>query len=285
MMGASLAHAIRKSMSINKLHGVVRTGKSAKYIEGHSIADKVFVHDNLSQIQDLDIDEYDLVVLGIPPGTITRLVPLIRNTTALITDMSSTRKVVHEAFAKRPELKFIGSHPMCGSENTGPAAGLPDLFVNNLCLIISDLHNNIDQIHRHLLYEFWHGFGMKTFEIDVADHDKVLAYLSHAPHIISSLLTHWASSSSSVKAATESSPIPITGGGFRSMTRIAGSNPQMWTDILNANKENILASLKQYHALLGELIEQYEKKPDSEWLAWHKESRILRNQLCDFNSD
>jgi prephenate dehydrogenase len=134
---------------------------------------------------------------------------------------------------------------------------------------------------------FWESIGMKSYRMDSADHDGAVAVLSHAPHFLSSLIALWAGSSPLAKEHSRRSPIPLSGGGFRDMVRIAGSNPGMWTDIFRTNRGPILASLKEFEGVLGGLIEMLEENGEHpERIAeWMQSARRERNRLCGYAED
>ena len=288
MMGASLALAMRASGLFNgKITGVVRSEKSAQFIEKHGMADRVIVAPELSVIKSQDLSEIDLIILGLPVKSTVELFDYIPSYKGLITDMSSTRREVHEAAARRTDLRFVGSHPMCGSEDAGPSAARADVYHNRLCLITEpgakegqDLSSDGKKI-----MAFWRSVGMKTYMMDPNVHDTVIAYLSHAPHLISGLIVNWASGSDPVEDSTKRSPIPITGGGFRDMVRIAGSNPEMWTDILETNRDHVVESLKDFSSKLDDLIAKAESGDREWWLEWFSSSRKMRNFLCGYPED
>ncbi|MCB1175206.1 MAG: prephenate dehydrogenase/arogenate dehydrogenase family protein [Leptospiraceae bacterium] len=284
MMGSSLASAVQRTWPETWIESVVRSESSAAFIKEFRLANAVQVHTDVRAIQDFDLQSFDLVVLGIPPAKIIEMVPHLPITQTLITDMSSTRRQVHAAFDQRPAIHFIGSHPMCGSEKQGPQAAQADLFHDKLCLLIENPSSAATTVDLQLLRRFWSGLGMLLYTMSSGMHDEVLAYLSHAPHLISSLLTLWAGSNQHVASASKLSPIPISGGGFKSMSRIAGSNPEMWNDVLQTNRDHILGSLQEFHSQLGRLI-QLIQDPESghDWQSWFQKSRQERDQLCNWD--
>lgn len=281
MMGASLAQALRKHGGPGlRVDGAVRSESSAAFLRGHNQADQVLVCPREAQIADLDLGAYDLIVLGTPVKSVERLAALIpADHPGIITDMSSTRREVQAAFAGRPDLKFVGSHPMCGSENRGPTAARPDLFLNRLC-ILTPLDDG-EAILTQRVRSFWESIGMRTFELSGPRHDEVLSYLSHGPHLLAGLLALWAHNEP-VDTAIAAAPMPITGGGFKDMARIAGSNPEMWTDILISNRDFLATGLKEFQSQLAELIQQVETGASEDWLAWFDRARDARNLLCGY---
>jgi len=295
MMGASLGWALRSRLSSCTVTGIVRTEKSAAFIRNNGLADRVLVLPDLSDCAALDLDSHDLVVLGLPVRSIVELIPVLPATDTLITDMSSTRREVHRSATERPDLRFVGAHPMCGSEDTGPAAFVKDLYVDRLCILtpgyLSEVRHANQKKHREdarLVEQFWRAMGMKIYYLDPDSHDELLAYLSHAPHVVSSILALWALSNRTVDNSIRESPMPITGGGFKDMARIAGSNPEMWTDILLSNQDNLIASLEHFVREMRDIIEclkNNEKNDRQDWFEWFARARRARNRLCWYSED
>lgn len=204
----------------------------------------------------------------------------------LITDMSSTRTFLEEVASRHPELPFIGSHPMCGSEDAGPSAFRDRLFQDRLVILIrSTLRPSEPESTYEKLRIFWASVGSRVSELNEVDHDLVLAYLSHAPHLVSSLLATVTAKRPEVARINGESPIPITGGGLRDMLRIAGSNPEMWQDILTTNRKYILESLKDFRNGLDELIQTVETDSLDWWSDWQNRSRKYRNEICGYEED
>ena len=294
MMGASLAHALKNEAGFTgKVAGIVRTRKSADFIRNYALADQIIVSETLEDARKLKTAEYDLIVLGLPVASIVKLMPLLPEFQGIVTDMSSTRSEVQAAAAQRPDLRFVGAHPMCGSENRGPSAYVEGLYKKRLCLLTptylqsqseTDLADPGDKARADalLVENFWKTLGMKTHFLDPASHDQILAYLSHGPHVISSMLTLWAEDNTAVANSTRQAPMPVTGGGFKDMARIAGSNPEMWTDIMETNRDNIIASLESFLDHTRATIERLEQGGRDDWLDWFARARKARNRLCGY---
>ncbi|MBI3395969.1 MAG: prephenate dehydrogenase/arogenate dehydrogenase family protein [Spirochaetia bacterium] len=284
MMGASLALAIRSVPGYGgRVTGTVRSEKSAALARIGRVADEVFVGSEKA-FAAAAAGEYDLVVLGMPVRGVIAELNKFPRFSGVVTDMSSTREEVHNAAALRPDLRFVGSHPMCGSENAGPGAAKKDLYTGRLC-IVTRAPGAAAVPEEDSVRAAWNAIGMKVHVMDAVSHDTVLAFLSHAPHVLSGLLALWAMSDPSVSGAIEGSPMPITGGGFRDMSRIAGSNPEMWTDIIATNREAILKALRAYRGNLDVAIERLESQGPDVWPQWFKEARLARNRLCGYSDD
>ncbi|MCX7999420.1 MAG: prephenate dehydrogenase/arogenate dehydrogenase family protein, partial [Leptospiraceae bacterium] len=120
-----------------------------------------------------------------------------------------------------------------------------------------------------------------------ADHDEVLAYLSHSPHILASLLVNWALENEKVNNYIATVPFPLVGGGFKDMSRIAGSNPEMWEAIIKTNSHFILQSLVQYKEELEKLIQVLKSPKTSEnfWKTYFEESKWNRSKILKLDHE
>lgn len=283
MMGASLALALRRADPTLRITGVVRSAASAEHIRNERMADDVLRCASSAEARSLDLSGYDLVVIAAPVMSAVELAQSLPKFSGLVTDMSSTREAIEAAFAQRPDLRFIGSHPMCGSENRGPQAARADLYEGRLC-ILTPPDRGPDAA---VIEQMWRSLGMHVYAMTPAAHDEALAYLSHAPHLISGLMTIWADSPGAVHSGVERAPIPISGGGFKDMSRIAGSNPEMWRDILATNRGNIRTALARFRDDADRLIAELDREPlQSEWWdRWFRKARAARNFLCGYPPD
>lgn len=280
MMGASLSLALREAAGFKgKITGAVRSEKSAAFIRAHNLADDVLIGDDAA-LAAAGKGNFDLVVLGLPVRSVVETIGRFPPYRGLITDMSSTRLAVEEAATARPDLRFKGAHPMCGSENAGPSAAKPELYRDRLC-ILTHLPGAGESDDDKAIAQFWQAAGMRTFRMEASDHDHILAYLSHAPHFLSGILALWAYEDKHVASAIERAPMPITGGGFRDMARIAGSNPEMWEDILFTNRTAIGSSLREFRSHLDKMIENVESG-NADWKSWFQSARRARNRLCGY---
>lgn len=276
MMGASLAHALRYHEAFSgEIICVVRSERSAAALRKKNVADSILVDVNPAELASYDPD---FVVFGTPVLSLVEMLPQLR-LNCPVTDMGSTRMAI-ELAARQTPLRFIGSHPMCGSENSGPEALVPDLFNNRLCIIIHGVEGvDRDEALLNCIEAFWKDLGMYTYRLDAKTHDRIVAGLSHAPHFISSALAMTYLSDPLILSRNEESPVAITGGGLRDMLRIAGSNPVMWRDILATNQRPILDFLRSFRAELDRLIENAGRS-DMDWvLTYQAKAHEIRDRI------
>jgi prephenate dehydrogenase len=142
---------------------------------------------------------------------------------------------------------YVSSHPMAGSELNGPAASRADLF-SGARVFISDLSQTHESATA-LVEGLWLGLGGLPAKLPMQDHDALLAAISHFPHLVSFVLADMISRSAQASAAQS-----LHGGGLRDTTRIAGSSPSLWADILLDNRDEILQLIPQWQLALNEVV-------------------------------
>ncbi|MFN3604896.1 MAG: prephenate dehydrogenase [Leptonema sp. (in: bacteria)] len=285
LMGTSLAYALKTSQNFKgKIYGYVKSERSKIWIEENTLVDKAFLSEDKEGIEYLL--NSDMILIGLP---VLEAMEFIKNLskwqyTGLISDMCSTRWELESLvrdLEKISKIRFIGSHPICGSEESGPQYYVPDLYKNKLCIIINKIQNHIET-DRHiedlqLVTNFWKELGMEIVYMDAESHDFILSYLSHSPHIISSILATIIGKKEIILKLNQKSSLPILGGGLRDMIRIAGSNPKMWYDIIKTNKKNIIISLKDFKKELETVIHNIENNFEDWWFDWQSLAKDYKN--------
>ncbi|TGL21348.1 prephenate dehydrogenase/arogenate dehydrogenase family protein [Leptospira bourretii] len=251
LMGGSLALAIRKKFPNTEISAVVRSEKSKSTIFSKQLADFVFLQ---NEFQTPNWSNYDLVVFSTPVESILKIIQTLpKSGNTIFIDLGSTKETIVsavESYFGDITHNYISTHPMCGSEQAGPDAAVPDLYVDKLCILTSPKSTSNTSLE--WVRSFWEKIGSWTLEMDSQSHDETLAYLSHLPHVISTLLVNVAGSNPTTKKEILESSKPITGGGFRDMSRIAGSNPDMWISIFKENQRFLLKSIDDLIQQLSE---------------------------------
>ncbi|TGM74145.1 prephenate dehydrogenase/arogenate dehydrogenase family protein [Leptospira mtsangambouensis] len=251
LMGGSLALAIRQKFPNTEISAVVRSEKSKSTILTKQLANHVFLQ---NEFQTPNWSNYDLVVFSTPVESILKIIPTLpKSGNTIFIDLGSTKETIVsavESYFGDMAHNYISTHPMCGSEQAGPDAAVPDLYVDKLCILTSP--KSASNTSLEWVRSFWEKIGSWTLEMDSKSHDETLAYLSHLPHVISTLLVNVAGSNPTTKKEILESSKPITGGGFRDMSRIAGSNPDMWISIFKENQRFLLKSIDDLIQQLSE---------------------------------
>ena len=192
------------------------------------------------------VEGADLVIVSVPVGASGKVAEEIAphlKAGAIVTDVGSTKaSVVAQMLPHMPKnVHFIPGHPLAGTEHSGPDAGFAELFQGRWC-ILTPVHGT-DKDAKRKLAAFWEALGSKVDEMDTEHHDKVLAIVSHLPHIIAYNIVGTADD---LETVTESEVIKYSASGFRDFTRLAASDPTMWRDVCLHNKDAILEMLARF---------------------------------------
>lgn len=219
------------------------------------------------------VAQADLLILAVPVGAMPALLEAAvaagLPADCLVTDVGSVKQAPHSSLApvfKKSGNPFIGSHPMAGSEQNGLISSKPDLFDNAACLLTNDSHASDPLCER--LELFWQSLGCRISWFSAADHDQLVARISHLPHVIAA---------AGAQVALENPEFGLFGGGgLRDTTRVASGNPDMWAEILTENRESLVPAIHETIAALRDILASLEK-PDQElarqWLARAKDLR------------
>jgi prephenate dehydrogenase len=159
---------------------------------------------------------------------------------ALLTDAGSTKASIVEALTSQlgPEVAFVGSHPLAGSEKTGPQAARDDLFLGRVVVITPADQTSKDWVTT--IDSFWSSLGASVVRMPAAAHDRAVAATSHLPHLLASALA----------VSTPDEVLPLVSTGWLDTTRVAGGDPQLWLQILRDNRPAVLKSLGKFAKVL-----------------------------------
>ena len=189
---------------------------------------------------DQKISECDFVIICAPLSEYEKIFLACNkylNKDVLITDVGSAKKntITKVNDIKRKDINWISSHPIAGSEVSGPSNGDENLFVNKWSVIIKQKNSPRREMKK--IFTFWKSLGSKPVTMDVDQHDKIFAITSHLPHLIAYNLILTATN---FKTSNKDNILKFSAGGLRDFSRIAASNEVMWKDIFFNNKTNML---------------------------------------------
>ena len=246
LIGGSLALALRRAGYCGQIVGA---GRQAEHLVR---AVELGVIDGY----DLDISRAvagaDMVVLAVPMGAMAGVLTAIRDhlaPDAVVTDVGSAKAAViaaaQQAWDTLP-AGFVPGHPIAGTENSGVEAAFPELFQGRRVVLTPTSASSPQAVAA--VRAMWEAAGATVEDMDADSHDRVLAATSHLPHVAAFALVHSLS-----RLDTETDVLRYAAGGFRDLTRIAGSDPVMWRDICLTNGPAILESLDRFRAELDEL--------------------------------
>jgi prephenate dehydrogenase len=214
----------------------------------------------------------DWVVLCTPVGVFPDVLRAIAPALAsgvIVTDVGSTKaSVVRIAKELVPKTAyFIGSHPMAGSEKRGVEFARADLLSGALCIVTPDESTNSDALVK--VESFWRLLGMRTTRVSPAEHDRLLADVSHLPHAVAAALV----------AMQDEASFELAGKGFADTTRVAAGDAGLWRDIFLDNRDNLLAGIDRFRAQLDRLAKGLRESDASAVKAWLDAAAQRRGKL------
>ena len=273
LLGGSMAKALRRSSPGRHLRIWGRREAAVREILDQGLAD--FASTDAQSV----VQGASLIVFAVPvramAGLAREIVDFVADD-ALITDAGSVKQSVVEALEPifaHGKASFIGSHPMAGSHETGLAAAREDLFDGATCLLTPTPQTRPGALPR--VTEFWEALGCdprRILQLPLEAHDRKVARISHMPHAVAFAL---------VRAALgdDRDAVKCAGPGFRDATRIAGSDPDLWTGILMENRQAVLDSLEDVSTQLTELVEIIRNSNEEALRRFLSEARALQQLI------
>ena len=202
------------------------------------------------------------------------------NHNSIITDVGSTKKNLISLKKKKlsKNLDWVMSHPISGSEVSGPKYGNANLFKNKWCIIIKE--KNV--LKQKKVERFWKSLGSKIIIMNPDDHDKIFSVTSHLPHLIAYNLIKTAQDFQKKK---NKNLIKFSAGGLRDFSRIAASNEIMWRDIFFENKTNMIEAINLFMKNLKDFKKNISKKENSKIIKKLINSKVVRKQIISQKQD
>ena len=266
LMGSSLGLALRKRNVPVRIHVYARRPETREAALNFGVADAVF-SDPVEAVKGAD-----LIVLCVPVLTIPELAKACRaglRPGAIITDVGSTKACLNELMADvlaGTGVEFVGSHPICGSEQQGIEAGNADLYDGAVTVVTPPMLADETSVAK--VANLWKSAGSCVTIMDAASHDRVLAATSHLPHVVAAAL-----------ALSAGDNGLFCGSGFRDTTRIADGSPQVWSDIVRTNAPALKAALKIFCNNLNELAALIDEGNGEKLANWFAAARDKRKEL------
>jgi prephenate dehydrogenase len=246
LIGGSFAMALRRAGAVGSIVGIDSDADNLALALSLGIVDEV-ADDALSGVAGADV-----VFISVPVCAIESVVSSVSAALpagCIVTDGGSVKAaVVRMCDALMPPgCRFVGGHPIAGTEHSGAAAAFPGLFAEKRCVLTPGL--TADPIAVKTVSRLWTAAGADVCHMEPGHHDRIFAEISHLPHAVAYTLVH-AVGTADVEGENV---LSYTAGGFRDFTRIASSDPVMWRDIAMMNREALLASIDGFSASLAEL--------------------------------
>lgn len=276
LIGGSIAKAVRHTYPNAKILACVRRQETADYALGEHIADEVYLRLNE------EFSRCDYIFLCAPVEAnieyLKQLKPLLKKG-CILTDVGSTKTDIHEHVSMlKMEDVFIGGHPMAGSEKTGIQNSQWYLIENAYYILTPCSGTSAEMLERYRT--FVASLKALPLVLDYREHDFVTAAISHLPHIIAATLVNLVHDKDTPNETMRS----IAAGGFKDITRIASSSPDMWEQICTTNASNIIPILDAYEESLKKVRGQLLAKDAAAIHRLFEDSRDYRNSFSDLSS-
>lgn len=254
LMGGSLGIALKEIKYFDKIIGLDHNKTHQKEAMELNLVDEIVEFEEIKKV--------DVLFLAIPVDGIINVLKNLKdiNSNMVIIDLGSTKDKIVKSCPKSIRKNFIAAHPMTGTEKFGPTASLKGLYEDKI-IVLCDLKDS-GKKQRELAIDIFNKLQMKIVKMDSHSHDIHAAFISHLPHAISYALANTVLAQEDPKSI-----LTLAAGGFRDMSRIAKSNPDMWTDIFKQNKHFLLESIEIFEKELSK-IKKVLKEED--WEKVHK---------------
>ena len=278
LIGTSILRAVEEKKLATKITAYDKSSKVIDYLK------KNFSVEICSDISDV-VKNSDLVVIASPLSSYKEILLSIHTSlkeNVILTDTGSAKKEVNKIISNLnlKNVNWIASHPIAGTEYSGPEAGFASLFKNRWCIISADKKVAEDKIKS--LENFWSKLGSKTKRMTFEDHDYVLSLTSHLPHAVAYSIVRTAINK---EDKFKDDVIQYSAGGLRDFTRIAASDPLMWKDIFIDNSVNILKVLDNYSKNLNEIKDAIKNKDSKKLLEIFLSTKKVRKEIIEAGQD
>lgn len=238
LLGGSIALALRERQLAAEISLYGRSEQSLEGARRAGVTDQMFT-DPKRAVEDAEVVIF-CTPIGVMPSLAETILPAL-DPFAVVTDVGSVKGCVVQELEPlfHGKGRWVGSHPMAGSEQAGFAAARADLFERSVSIVTPT--ENTEPQAVEIATQLWTALGCRVLTLDPLVHDQLVAQISHLPHLVAAAL---------VQSASEES-LALIGNGFRDTTRVAAGPPPMWTDILLSNRTAL-------EAVLGRLISTLE---------------------------
>ena len=277
LIGSSLLRGIVKKKLTKQIYIFEKSKKN------RLITKRLFKKVKFLKNLDNKISNMDLIILATPMSQYKNILKNVSKYITdknIITDVGSTKSNVENLIKNNSILdrNFILSHPIAGSEVSGPEYGNSKLFENKWCVIIK----NKNKKKLRLIMKFWKKLGSRTVLMKTREHDNIFSITSHLPHLVAYNLIKTALN---FQQKNKNNIIKFSAGGLRDFSRTAASNEIMWRDIFFSNDRNIINSIDMFIKNLKDFKKKIQNKNNKEILKILKNSKKVRKQIIFMKQD
>tara|TARA_B100000214_G_scaffold285871_1_gene215406 strand:+ start:1168 stop:2067 length:900 start_codon:yes stop_codon:yes gene_type:complete len=279
LIGSSVFRALKKGSLARTVITFDDNKSVCEIIKKENLTDKI-VSDPKEAVNNAD-----LVLISTPLSGFEKAVNSIKDHLkpgSILTDTSSIKKGPNEIIKKikLDNISWIPSHPVAGTEKSGPMAGFSELFQNRWTILCPEPNVKKEDIKK--VSDFWESIGSKVKIMSISEHDQILSLTSHLPHVIAyNIVKTSMSNSEKVKKDI----VRYSAGGLRDFTRIAASDPIMWKDIFIDNSELIITAIDNFVKNLTEFKNAIKEKDSKKLLDIFEKSKEFRDEIIKAGQD
>ena len=273
LIGSSIARGIKKNKIATKVVSSNRSNSTNKKVIRLKIVDEA------SSDTKKIVKGSDLIIIASPLSSYKNIILKIKSSLkngAILTDVGSVKKNAISLIEKNipKNISWISSHPIAGTEDSGPESGFSQLFKNKWCILTPSKQSNNKDVK--LLEKFWRKLGSRVDVMDAKQHDYILSITSHMPHLIAYNIVD---TTLKVKKKKNRNIVKYSAGGLRDFTRIAASNPIMWRDIFIQNNENTSKMIDKFIKNLIDLKKAVKSKNEKKLEKIFKNTKKIRKEI------
>jgi prephenate dehydrogenase len=267
LMGGSLGLALKEFSGKYRIIGYDHNKKHQKEALELNLVDRLATNFN-------EIKSCHVIVLCIPVDAIIKTTQTLKDVhqECTIIDFGSSKEKIDASIPVEIRKNFVTAHPMTGTEKFGPTAAIEGLYKNKVMVVCNQEQSAKLQLNKTL--EIFSDIKAKVVFMGAKEHDRDAAFISHMPHTVS-----YAIANSVMKQEDPQSIIALAGGGFKSMSRIAKSSPNMWEDIFRQNKTNLLESIESFNKEMKICQKFIENEQWNELHQWMSQANKLHDIL------
>ena len=278
LIGSSILRVIEKKNIAKEINAYDKSKEVSSYLAKNF---KFKICNNITEA----VNNADLVIISSPLSSYKEILSQIQSNLkkgSILTDTGSAKKEINKIIKESSlsDVTWIASHPIAGTEYSGPQSGFAELFEKRWCILSAD--ENTDKKEITKLEKFWVDLGSKIKVMSFEHHDYVLSLTSHLPHAVAYSIVKTAISDDN---KFKDDVIQYSAGGLRDFTRIAASDPLMWKDIFINNSENILKVLDNYSKNLDEIKNAIKNKDSKKLLEIFSSTRKVRKEIIEAGQD
>ena len=279
LIGSSLARAIKKN---NLSEKIVSSNRSESI--NKKVIELNIVQDSSSDTKKMATNS-DLIIIATPLSSYEDVILKIKDTLksgTILTDVGSVKENIMSLVEKNlpKNVSWIPSHPIAGTEESGPEAGFSDLFKNRWCILTPS--KNAQNKDINLLKIFWEKLGSKVDVMKAKQHDYILSITSHIPHLIAYNVVN---TSLNIQDEKKSNIVKYSAGGLRDFTRIAASNPIMWRDIFIQNKNNTTKMIDKFIENLEDIKKAISSEDSDKLEKIFTKTKTIRKDIVEAGQD